>query len=388
MDVALRAGMITSTASLARHADRWAREPLLAIDTESNSLHAYQEQVCLIQLSTTRQDYIIDPLRVENLDPLGELLADPNIEKVFHAAEYDIMCLKRDFGFAFATLFDTMLAARICGASNLGLASMLNEQFGVTINKKYQRANWGERPLSEEMLRYAQLDTHYLPALRDTWKDRLIQMGRWEEACESFAELQSIPPAAQGFNPEGYWRFNGAYLLKPAQIATLRELYLMREELARQQDMPPFKVLSDKTLMDLALHPAVDLEALRSVPGMTSGQVRRYGQNILKAFRRGQSAKPPNRPPAPQRPDDDIIARFEALHLWRKQRAQQRGVESDIIISKDALWALARQAPQSEEDLAGIAEIGPWKASTYGEEILTVLARVNGNGHNEKTWRR
>ena len=167
------ATMVTSTASLRDYVDRWRQEALLAIDTESNSLHAYQEQVCLIQLSTRSADFIIDPLVVESLDPLGDLIADPAIETVFHAAEYDIMCLKRDFQFTFSSLFHTMLAARICGAERLGLASMLDEHFGVKANKKFQRANWGERPLSRDMLHYAQLDTHFLPRLRDYWRQQL-----------------------------------------------------------------------------------------------------------------------------------------------------------------------------------------------------------------------
>jgi len=375
------ATVITSTASLVAHVDRWASEPLLAVDTESNSLHAYQEQVCLIQLSTRQADFIIDPLRIENLDALGRLLADPAIETVFHAAEYDIMCLKRDFGFSFARLFDTMLAARICGVKRLGLASMLEEHFGVQVNKKYQRANWGERPLTPEMLRYAQLDTHFLPRLRDYWRARLIQEGRWEEAAESFAALAAIPAAQGDFDPEGYWRLNGAPALPPRQIAALRELYLFREETARQRDCPPFKIMSDKTLLELAQSDARRPQDLYGISGMSGGQVRRYGAAVVAAIRRGHKKEPPRRPPAPPRPADVVVARFEALHDWRKTRAQQRGVESDVIVSRDALWALARLAPRSAADLAQIPELGPWKSQVYGEEILQVIARVGrGNG--------
>ncbi|NPV66217.1 MAG: ribonuclease D [Anaerolineae bacterium] len=377
------ATMITSTASLVAHVDRWAGESLLAIDTESNSLHAYHEQVCLIQVSTRQADFIIDPLRIENLDALGRLLADPAIEIVFHAAEYDIMCLKRDFGFSFARLFDTMLAARICGVKRLGLASMLEEHFGIQANKKYQRANWGERPLTPEMLQYAQLDTHFLPQLHDYWQARLVQEGRWEEASESFARLCDIPPAQSEFDPEGYWRLNGAFTLPPRQIAALRELYLWREETARQRDCPPFKIMSDKTLLELAQSDAQRLQDLHGVSGMTDGQVRRYGPVILATIRRSQKKEPPRRPPAPPRPSDMVVARFEALHDWRKARAQQRGVESDVIISRDALWALARLAPRTVAEMAQIPELGAFKSQVYGEEILQVLARVGqGNGRS------
>lgn len=376
--------MITSSASLAAHVNQWVNEPLLAVDTESNSLHAYQEQVCLIQLSTRDADFIIDPLLIEDLDPLNRLFASPGIEVVFHAAEYDIMCLKRDFGFSFANLFDTMLAARVCGADKLGLASMLESHFGVKANKKYQRANWGERPLSDEMIRYARLDTHYLPRLRDYWRQQLIDMGRWEEAREIFVDLNKIPPAEYHFNQDGYWRINGANRLPPQQLAVLRELYLFREETARQRDVPPFKVMSDKTLLALARENPQHPGALRGIPGMSGGQIRRYGSSIIGAVRRGQQANPPSKPQAAPRPSDLVVARFEALHNWRKIRAQQRGVESDVIVSKDALWALARVAPRSSAELADIRELGPWKTKTYGKEILEVLASAQHSGNGSK----
>ena len=119
----------------------------LAIDTESNSLYAYREQVCLIQISVPGYDYIVDPLALPSIDELGELMADPSVEKIFHAAEYDLLCLKRDFGYSFSNLFDTMLAARILGRKKVGLAAVLNQEFGIQVNKRYQRANWGRRPL-------------------------------------------------------------------------------------------------------------------------------------------------------------------------------------------------------------------------------------------------
>ncbi len=377
------ARMITSTADLAAHVDAWAEEPLLALDTESNSLHAYREQTCLIQLSTRQADFIIDPLLIENLDPLGMLLADPQVEIVFHAAEYDVMCLKRDFGFHFAGLFDTMLAARICGSDSLGLGNMLEAFFGVKVDKKHQRANWGERPLSDEMLRYAQLDTHYLPPLRDHWRSRLLEMGRWEEARETFDELSQTPAAEHTFDPDGFWRINGVQNLKARQLSILRELYLFREDMAKQRDCPPFKVMSDRTLLELAAAGPRHEEQLSDIAGMSRGQIRRYGRGILKTIQRGYNSPPPPRPPHPPRPSDAIVARYEALHDWRKRQARKRGVESDVILSREALWALARRAPTTLAELNDIRSLGPWKVHAYGQEILAVIARADGRGpHN------
>ena len=140
---------------------RLAREKTLAVDTEANSLYAYQEQVCLIQISTNTDDYIIDPLPLNDLTPLGDIFKDPGVEKIFHASEYDILIMNDDFEFEFRNLFDTMLAAQILGREKLGLDALLEEFIGIKVNKKYQRANWGKRPLTDDMLRYAQMDTHY-----------------------------------------------------------------------------------------------------------------------------------------------------------------------------------------------------------------------------------
>ena len=162
------------------------KNPVVAVDTESNSLYAYQERVCLIQFSIPNQDYLVDPLALEDLSALAPLFNSSKIEKIFHAAEYDIIMLDQDFGFDFENLFDTMVAARILGWKAVGLGSILKDQFGIEVEKKYQRANWGKRPLSKDMLVYAQLDTHYLISLRERIKSDLENIGRWPLAKEDF----------------------------------------------------------------------------------------------------------------------------------------------------------------------------------------------------------
>ncbi|PIX46945.1 MAG: hypothetical protein COZ54_02550, partial [Anaerolineae bacterium CG_4_8_14_3_um_filter_59_70] len=150
---------ISTPVALQKLAGELTRQPRLAVDTESNSLHAYREQVCLIQFSTHETDYLLDPLKLNDLSPLAPIFANPKIEKTFHAAEYDIITLKRDFGFSFANIFDTMQAARILGYKQVGLDSILAERFGVVVNKRYQKADWGRRPLSRDELNYARFDT-------------------------------------------------------------------------------------------------------------------------------------------------------------------------------------------------------------------------------------
>jgi ribonuclease D len=228
--------------------------PVVAIDTESNSLHAYRERVCLIQFSTPAADYIVDPIQLADLEPLAPFFANPSQQKVFHAAEYDLICLRRDYGFACTNIFDTMSAARTLGWPQVGLAAILDSHFGVTLNKKYQRADWKRRPLSPEQLDYARLDTHYLAALRDVQLQALTASGRWHEAHEEFERLARLRGSLDnaGPDPAAFWRVSGARDLTPAQAAVLQALFAYREAQAERMDRPPFKVMGEATLMELA----------------------------------------------------------------------------------------------------------------------------------------
>ncbi|MEO1290681.1 MAG: ribonuclease D, partial [Chloroflexota bacterium] len=224
----------------------------IAIDTESNSMYAYYGRVCLIQLSTRHQDYIIDPLAIEDIQPLGKILADEKIEKIFHAAEYDLICLKRDFDFDVYNLFDTMAAARLVGEKKFGLGDMLNKYFDVEVDKSHQRDDWGKRPLAKDSLIYAQMDTHYLHQLRDKLLAKLEQLGRIAEAQEVFADVLRIEVKEREFDEHGFWKIGAPNRLNRRQMAVLKELYLLREKIAEDENIPPFKVLNNKALVNLA----------------------------------------------------------------------------------------------------------------------------------------
>lgn len=368
---------INTDAELQTLADSLAHEPLLAVDTESNSLHAYRERVCLIQLSTRSADYIVDPLAVTDLSPLKPLLASPRIEKVFHAAEYDVVTMKRDFGFTFVNLFDTMLAARILGYKAFGLSNLLEMHMTVRVDKSHQRDDWGKRPLSSSSLRYAQADTHYLPALRDILCAELTAAGHLAEAQEVFEELHNLQAAPErDFDPEGYWRIGQPNLLNRNAMIVLRELYLLREELAQARDCPTFKIFANKVLVDLALAAPSRLSELRYIKGMSDSQVRRYGRHIIQAVERARVAESLPQPPRNQPPDPIISDRYMMLHSWRKERAIQRGVESDVIVSKQTLWDLAHKIPTTLEGLQEVRGLGPWRVQTYGQEILGVIEQI------------
>ena len=347
----------------------------IAVDTESNSLHAYRERVCLIQFSTPAADYLVDTIALADLSSLAPVFASPDTQKIFHAAEYDITCLGRDYGFTFANLFDTMSAARTLGWPQVGLAAILDTRFGVTLNKAHQKADWARRPLTPEQIDYARHDTHYLVSLRDLQAEALRAAGHWEEAQEEFARLARLPagPVPAGPDPLAFWRVKGAYDLTPPQAAVLHAVHAFREAEAARLDRPPFKVMDEAILLALAREAPGSLDDLRRVARMPPPHVQRYGRGLLQAVAFGQQATP-LRPPVMSREPDEVRDRHDRLRAWRKQRAQARGVESDVILPKTTLRDLARRPPTTLTDLEDIADFGPWRRKTYGAEILALLA--------------
>ncbi len=347
--------------------------PHIAVDTESDSLHVYFEKVCLLQFSIPGTDYVVDALNVD-VTPLGDLFASETQQKVFHAAEYDVLCLKRDYGFAFSNLFDTMVAARILGWKRYGLGSILQERFEVQLNKRMQRYDWGTRPLPASALDYARMDTHYLLRLRDLQLQELETNGRLAEARGAFGRRTCLEPPLKTFDPDGFWRIPGARQLEPSGQAVLRELYIFRDELARDADRPPFKVIPNATLLQMATSPPSDRRALARVKGLNQRIRRRHADRFLAAISRGLRSSPPVPPNhARSRPSDVTTGRYEALRTWRRQVAETRHVEPDVILTNQALMELARRVPLTPDALAQVKAMDEWQRRTYGEDVLEVL---------------
>jgi ribonuclease D len=375
MPASLTHAPITKLGGLKELAHILAAEPIIAVDTESNSLFAYREQVCLIQFSTRAADYLVDPLAMADVSALEAIFADPGIIKTFHAAEYDLICMKRDFGFSFNNLFDTMIAARIVGRKEVGLGSLLEEEFGIKVDKRYQRANWGQRPLPDYLLEYAQQDTHHLIPLKERLEEQLEEKGLRALAEEDFRRVAEVEAGPENGKP-ACWRVNGVHLLSPQQAAVLQELCKYRDEMARSMNRPLFKVMGDETLIALASALPASMEELKALPGMTNHQVGRHGKALLQAVGKGLKATPVH-PPRSTRPDERYLARMEALKQWRKEKARELKVESDIILPRDLLHELAARNPRDEKALGECLAGVPWRREQYGGEIVKTLARIN-----------
>jgi len=345
------------------------KQTIIAVDTESNGLHAYQEQVCLIQVSTKGTDYLIDPLTLDTIEPLREVFVDPRIEKIFHAAEYDLICLKRDFNFEISNLFDTRWAVRVLGYKGDGLENLLSEKFSVQVNKKYQKANWAVRPLSNEQTSYARLDTHYLTPLRNMLKAELKAKGMWQLAYEDFQRACRVEI------PNGrttLWERAGsqnAFTLR--ELTILKELGECRERIAEKLDRPTFKVVSDKHLFEIAkLMPEHPDDLLGA--GLSPRQVDRWGNAFLRAVEAGKTMPLVNRPQV-ERPSDAFLTRLDELKKWRKKVARTMGVESDVVLPRNLMEMLARKGPDSMPQLDNLLSESPWRLARFGPQMLQIL---------------
>ena len=362
---------VSQPSELKNLVDELRTQPRAAVDTESNSLHAYREQVCLIQISTPQHDYLIDSVELTDLQALSPFFANPKTEKIFHAAEYDVICLHRDYGFRFNTLFDTVIAARILGHKVIGLGDLLAEYFNVEVNKQFQKSNWGKRPLTSEQVDYARLDTHYLIDLRDILEKELREKNLLELAQEDFKRACQ-PANGNGKTPRASWeRIGGHQDLTPRQLSILNELCVCREEIAEQLDRPVFKVISDELLLSMAQTMPDSAKGLEEA-GLTKLQIDKFGSKFLKSIRTGRNAQSVVRTRS-KRLNDTTLARLEKLKEWRKKEAAGMKVESDIILPKPMLYAIAEQGPRDMEKLNNLMAESPWRFQHYGESILKAL---------------
>jgi ribonuclease D len=357
---------------------RFRRAPLVAADTEAASFHRYRDRIYLIQLSAGTETAVVDPLAISDLGPVGALLADPQVEKIFHDADYDLRILDRDYGFHAKRLFDTRIAAQLAGEPAIGLASLLEKYAGVKLSKTHQKADWSQRPLPPAMLEYAAADTRHLPELRAALRARLEALGRLAWAEEEFVRLEALRWTGPGDDDtDAYLRVKGAKTLAPRQLAALRELFNWREGVAAGDDKAPFRVVGPDVLLAVAKALPNSPDALARVRELPVSLARRHGPALLDAVRRAVAIPERDLPQLerarrlPKDPGfDESVERLKAA---RTRVAKTLGLDPGVLCGRTTLEAVARAKPVNRAGLLQIPELRRWQVEVLGDALLTAL---------------
>lgn len=369
--------ILTTNAQVAELARLLAAETVIAVDLEADSMHNYQEKVCLIQVSTLKKTVLIDPLAVTDLSPLQPVFSNPAIRKIFHAADYDLRSLKRDFNLSISGLFDTMISAQLLGEERIGLADLLRKYFGVELDKKFQRADWSKRPLPAEMVRYAAEDTCHLHSLVDIFEKRLEELNRTSWAVEEFSLMEDVR-FAEAKGPICL-RFKGAGTLSRRELGVLEKLMQWREAEGARLNRPVYKVLGNKSLLGLTQRMPRDKGNLHDIEGLSPRLIERYGRALLAAVHAGLETPEEDLPKFPRQPrrakDPGLEERVKKLKQWRQTAAADYALEPGVLINNAGLEALASLDPRSADALDDVVGLKNWQKRELGKGLLGALTR-------------
>lgn len=372
-----RIPILTEADALKAFADRLAARDSIAVDLEADSMHHYREQVCLLQFTAGEETVLVDPLRLPDLSPLGPVLADPAIRKLFHAADYDLRCLRRDFGLEVRGLFDTMIASQFCGEERFGLADLLQKYFGVELDKRFQRADWTTRPLPADMAAYAAEDTRHLHRLAELLEGRLRELGRLEWVAEECRLMEEV--AFEEREGPFFLRFKGASRMDPRQLGILEELLVWRDQEAERRDRPPFKVLGNQPLAAVAQNAPRTLNELKKLDGLFPKLAERYGRTLLSLVETGLAIPVEELPRYPrnerQVKDPAVERRLISLKEWRSGKATELGLDPGVLINNALLEQVAKHCPRSETALAACTQLKNWQRREFGNDLMRLVIR-------------
>ena len=356
----------------------------IAVDTEGASFHRFVDRIYLLQISAEHRHAIIDPLRVAALQRLGSLLESPNVEVVFHDADYDLRLLHQDYGWRVTNIFDTRVAAQLLGIKAFGLAALLQSHFGVQLDKKHQRADWSMRPLPPDMLEYAAQDTMHLLPLRDQLKSALEERGRWAWAREEFERLEGTRWEEED-GSGAFLRIKGARDLTRRELAVLRELVEWRDTVARNLDRSTFRVAGNEVLLALSQSQPTSTGDLERTKGLSRGLIPRFGAAILAAIERGRAVPEAELPRFPKAQrwnrDPDYEDRVSRLKSVRDKAAVTLELDPGVLCARERLEAVARRNPREASELAEVSELRKWQIDVLGESFIRALR--NGTAGTE-----
>ena len=361
--------------------DQLADQDELAFDLEGDGLYRYRSQLCIVQLAAREGDaQIIDTLAITDRSPLAKVLGPDGPRKIVHDVSYDARLLAEN-GLELGNVFDTSAAARLLGEPKAGLASLLEKYFDVKMSKGKQNADWGRRPLGPEDVEYLAGDVHYLLELAARLESAVQEAGIEGEVREETSYLLYRALTDEP-DPRPPWaRVKGTDDLDDEELAILREVAAEREAAAEEEDVPPFKIVGNRQLLDMARRRPKTKRELSAIPGATRGRARPLTSAFLEAIQRGLDAgdvpageRQIAYPPAPPRAEREIVKRRErALTKWRDTEATQRKVNRQVVLPGHCVRELASFRPQNEEELREIVGLGEVRVSRYGSALLRAL---------------
>jgi len=370
---------IDQAADLKAAARQLAKTNAIAFDLEADSMYHFREKVCLIQIATHKETLVIDPLKIEDLSPLKPVMANRRIRKVLHGADYDIRSMYRDFGIEVNNLFDTEMASRFLGIRESGLDAVLQERFGVRLDKKFQRKDWSKRPLPEAMMDYAAGDVHHLLPLSAIIEKELRTKGRlaWvREECDLLSQVRAPEPN----NMPLFLNFKGAGRLKPRHLAALESLLQVRRKLAKAKDRPLFKVFSNKSLLTLATTMPTTIRAMEKCEALSQKQIKLHGETLLKALLAARDLPEEKLPVYPRKRSPRLPAhvpeRVVELKKWRDQKAAALDLDPGLMLNKALMQAIAIRHPQRRADLESIPDLHRWRIKAFGSDIVRTMKRI------------
>ena len=352
------------------------KEPVIGVDLEADSMSHYQEKVCLLQISTHALDIVIDPLSVKDLSPLAPVFADAQIQKIFHGADYDIRSLYRDFGIEVNSLFDTQIAARFLGVRETGLASLLKKKFNILTDKKYQKKDWSQRPLPTAMLQYAAQDTSHLLPLAGIFERELMERDQLfcvEEECELLSGVRSKLSGNRPF----FLGFKGASRFDPRSLAVLEKVLCFRDQVARRRDLPHFKVLGNKPIMEIVRIKPKTKTDLTGIKGLGPKLIDRMGRSLVEKVKEGLNLPDEELPVYPKKASHRLkpkeAARVKALKSWRERLSGKWGDDPALVCTNAQIQAIAIANPRGPENMECIEGIRKWQIKLFGPDIRNVL---------------
>jgi len=356
---------------------RVAAQPVVALDTEADSLHSYFDKVCLIQMSIPGEDMIIDPLCKFDLAKFGEVLANRAITKILHGADYDLRILDRDFGFTIANLIDTMVCSQLLGYEAFGLAALLDRHFGFKVDKKHQRADWAMRPLPPDMLEYAATDTRHLIALAGRLRDELTALGRWEWAVEEFGRQEQIRFNEKDGDEEPFRRLKGLGALDRRSLAVVRALYDFRDGLAREADRPPFKIFGNDLIFEIARLKPSSTQDFNSIKGVSGYHRGRFGRDIVRLVNEAMAIPDEELPEKSESKtwmrDREMEARIDRMKKARDKIAKDLKVDASVLAPRHILVSVAEAQPQEPADLDRVSVMRNWQKALLGQALIDAL---------------